>query len=637
MKNKIPILLLYFSSLFFQQQLSADPPDWSVHSPDFAYSSNITAVLEIDHAPNNAPDNIIGFMVNGEVRAVASATMLGNEAYYFITVFSNVISGETMDILVYVAAEDLIYTATESYEFVSNQIVGSPDHPHTIEVDTDGDYPISLEDIPEQFTRQQHGFATIDLADYLIQEDDDFINWSYEVNAQLNIDLNGSLLTATPVDPEWVGSTSLNIQAQEITGVPYTANTSIVFTVEEGFTEPAWEAEGIPDQTIPPNETFSAFNLNDYEYAYDGSCLEFSISPVLEVPEDWVNPPAWTVHPPDFQYSMSITAKVRFTEHYFYQNSGDLLGAFANDEVRGVAAPHFAQNGEVLYFLTIYGDVNNEPIQLKFYSQEYRVIYEIPLTFPFQVNQVIGTPDVPQILDVAPIDISLSPSGDVTVNILNDNWLGSQPFEFGAADCDYPETTTYTYATFTVTDGPLAIELINFSGEAITGKGNLLNWTIRPTQNLEQFIIQRSHSPHDDFLWKNIGIINAENGQVNFSFWDQEPLGGKNYYRLRLQGKSGQVTHSDIISINNKPTKAFTLFPNPVSHQVVWLTALTASQKPYQVVIYGANGQLVFFKVISIEEGQLDYRLALPELGKGIYWLRLESREEVKTRKLVVQ
>ncbi|MBI5215129.1 MAG: hypothetical protein HY960_05200 [Ignavibacteriae bacterium] len=124
-------LLLLFGLLFllFSQELLAQPPSWSVEPANFQYNANVTAIFLLDDIVNEDTANVLGAFVSNEVRGVARILFSGGGWKYFLTVYSNALSGDTVTFQMYVASLDSILTIKEKIRFLSDSLYGDPVNP----------------------------------------------------------------------------------------------------------------------------------------------------------------------------------------------------------------------------------------------------------------------------------------------------------------------------------------------------------------------------------------------------------------------------------------------------------------------------------------------------------------------------
>jgi hypothetical protein len=143
-------------------------------------------------------------------------------------------------------------------------------------------------------------------------------------------------------------------------------------------------------------------------------------SPVSTMPP----PPGWSVNPDDFEFNMNAIIRVRFSGTPS-NNTGNLVGAFVGNELRGVAIPKLI-NGESFFFLTIYSnEYHGETVHFKVYYAPNDAVYGVGEETVFIHNLIIGTTESPFWLDINPnqdFPPELSP-------ILNDTTLQTIPFD----------------------------------------------------------------------------------------------------------------------------------------------------------------------------------------------------------------
>ncbi|MCK4312084.1 MAG: hypothetical protein KAW88_05050, partial [Candidatus Cloacimonetes bacterium] len=114
----------------------------------------------------------------------------------------------------------------------------------------------------------------------------------------------------------------------------------------------------------------------------------------------------------NFEYSSNITAVI-YQNGEIINSENILLGAFHNDECRGVAAP-IEVLGQWMFFLTVYSNTLNDTITYKAYFSETEEIMMLNETTLFMNNQILGNPLDPFIFNItigtleAPQNLSIS-------------------------------------------------------------------------------------------------------------------------------------------------------------------------------------------------------------------------------------
>lgn len=113
--------------------------------------------------------------------------------------------------------------------------------------------------------------------------------------------------------------------------------------------------------------------------------------------------PQWQVNPAQFSGSMSYTGFV-IIDHANPGHPDDMIGAFYNDQVRGVAHPvWFETSGQWIFFMVIYGNTNNKEIQFRYYNQANGEVYPLYTTVAFGNDLVVGSAFEPRATSDVPL------------------------------------------------------------------------------------------------------------------------------------------------------------------------------------------------------------------------------------------
>ena len=114
-----------FLGLLLSTTASAGNPNWTVNQHD--YSTSMTGVIRVkmDALFFNQPGTRIAAFVGNEIRGVVNAGIFSaGNAYYPITIYSNMNFGETLIFRVYAAATDTTYLADETAVFDRSVTLG---------------------------------------------------------------------------------------------------------------------------------------------------------------------------------------------------------------------------------------------------------------------------------------------------------------------------------------------------------------------------------------------------------------------------------------------------------------------------------------------------------------------------------
>ncbi len=154
-----------------------------------------------------------------------------------------------------------------------------------------------------------------------------------------------------------------------------------------------------------------------------------------------------------------------------------------------------------------------------------------------------------------------------------------------------------------------------------------LAWITSSETNNKGFSIERSNNGQD---WNNIGFVAAQTGigdDKTYSFIDNAPVAGNNYYRLKQEDLDGVYTYSGIQSVQFSGKTKSAVFPNPVPETLNFSTGMINPK----VKVMNAEG-----KVILIHTGT-QRQVNVSRLVTGIYYLVLEDGSSKEVLKFMKQ
>ncbi len=201
---------------------------------------------------------------------------------------------------------------------------------------------------------------------------------------------------------------------------------------------------------------------------------------------------------------------------------------------------------------------------------------------------------------------------------------------------------TSSITSFT-TGFPLPITLANFSGVREAGN-NILNWSTANETNNKGFELERSANGEK---FSSIASIasKAENGNSSsvlyYSYTDEKPLTGTNYYRLRQIDFNGKESYSNIVVLKSASivkAEISRVYPNPVEAQLN-LVLNTPSSEKVQIRITDLVGKVISEKVLQTNQGDNNVQFNTSNLSRGTYLIKVysSSNSEMSTQKFIKQ
>ena len=166
----------------------------------------------------------------------------------------------------------------------------------------------------------------------------------------------------------------------------------------------------------------------------------------------------------------------------------------------------------------------------------------------------------------------------------------------------------------------LPVTFLNFSATK-QQTSVLLNWQTANEVNNDHFSLERATG--NGFS----EIANISAGKNAYSYIDNEPANGANYYRIKQVDKDGKAIYSTTQSIVFNNNNKYVIFPNPVVN-VINIKGLNANEK-YAFRISDVRGHIL--AQTSTSNNSSIYTWHIENLSKGFYYLTIVSGNKTQT------
>ena len=146
-----------------------------------------------------------------------------------------------------------------------------------------------------------------------------------------------------------------------------------------------------------------------------------------------------------------------------------------------------------------------------------------------------------------------------------------------------------------------------------------LNWQISSAQGIE-FIIQKSEDG------KNFVSIGNEIGKqtTEYNFIDNNGIGIKQYYRLKLIQKDGSISYSNIAIVQtNTKINDIIVFPNPIKNNQFQIQLNSIKQQKVNWQLWNSIGQQADGGILQIAQGNQTQSVQLKNNVNGLYMLKV--------------
>lgn len=184
------------------------------------------------------------------------------------------------------------------------------------------------------------------------------------------------------------------------------------------------------------------------------------------------------------------------------------------------------------------------------------------------------------------------------------------------------------FSNFYVMSGPapLAISISAIRAENV-GKKNQVIWTTGNEQKGDLYEVERSL---DGRNFSYLGTVKALGEPSSYTFVDETPVTGVNYYRLKIVELSGAATYSETVQAIVKGG-GFTVeaYPNPVSDKLTVKAYGTADLKA-TITVTDATGKVMQVATMTNGTAVLDMK----SLAQGIYLVKYSDGDHTQVIKV---
>ncbi len=176
-------------------------------------------------------------------------------------------------------------------------------------------------------------------------------------------------------------------------------------------------------------------------------------------------------------------------------------------------------------------------------------------------------------------------------------------------------------------EGTLPVNLTSFTAKAETA-GTKLTWQTASEQNNKSFTVSRSI---DGGNFTTVGNVASKGNSSSYTFLDQSPSVGTNYYRLQQIDIDGKITDLGVRSVVFQLANIeVSVYPNPTADLVSVKFATSAFNHASLVDL---SGKVLEQQVLTAEQNETQFDLS--NYKSGSYIIRLTGQKESSSHKVI--
>lgn len=183
----------------------------------------------------------------------------------------------------------------------------------------------------------------------------------------------------------------------------------------------------------------------------------------------------------------------------------------------------------------------------------------------------------------------------------------------------------------------MPIELISFNAQTENDRVKLF-WITASEKDNDYFLVEKSQNGAS---FQKVAVIDGagtSNSRKNYSAYDNHPVFGTSYYRLKQTDFDGKFEYSDAVSVSvnfSSTTCKFKVIPNPCSPQCT-VQMNGCQEENISVALVDAMGNEVYSN-IPVSEGNKSFTIdPTNNLKPGVYILTGRGQNEKPSQRIMV-
>ncbi len=182
---------------------------------------------------------------------------------------------------------------------------------------------------------------------------------------------------------------------------------------------------------------------------------------------------------------------------------------------------------------------------------------------------------------------------------------------------------------------PLPVDLVAFSA-VNAGQQVLVSWQTATELNSAWFAVERSADGLEFAEIARVAAAGTTSEPRDYTHYDDSPLSGVSYYRLRQLDLDGTEDYSRTVAVQraSQDIAAGYLWPNPASDRVVW-SGLNLNGGNYALEVLDLTGRVLVSQSVETGSGLQNLELSVAELPQGTYLVRLRGKDGIRVQPLI--
>ncbi len=177
----------------------------------------------------------------------------------------------------------------------------------------------------------------------------------------------------------------------------------------------------------------------------------------------------------------------------------------------------------------------------------------------------------------------------------------------------------------------LPIRWLSFTAKE-KGQKAELTWAVSDEKDVSSYIVERSNDGIIYYALQNISVNENSNSFNKYYFTDYKPQKSKNYYRIKLNQKSGSFSYSSTQLLQFNQHINIVITPNPINNNFCNLILSELPLGRYSVELFNTNGISILKQYILHSISGESYKLSIPAYIKSGWYLFTVSSNYIQNK-----
>jgi len=154
-----------------------------------------------------------------------------------------------------------------------------------------------------------------------------------------------------------------------------------------------------------------------------------------------------------------------------------------------------------------------------------------------------------------------------------------------------------------------------------------VDWEVKTDEELKGFDVERSSDGRNFIKLATVASLGKGITMANYSWVDNNPVIGTNYYRINVVPQVGKEKVSAVAMVTfDKQKPSMVVYPNPTEGNDFSIKLSNLTKGIYQIIVTTATGQQVLVKTIEHPGGTKTQSMVFGnDISKGVYRIQVKG------------